>query len=278
MGIINYPNLEGGACNYIDDGIYLQGNKSLLGFPNAMYDNEATATINITAPICINQPVAINAEVECPKITDTYTWSSNGGSIDNPFNASANLTPTNVATELILTVNVGCDTATATVLLNASLTCECANNIPLPNCDDNNCATTDVFNTLTCACEHELQQMPNCTDSDTYTIDWYNENTCECEHQYMLRGVVLPNAFSPNNDGVNDVFAPIGDALKTMHLQIFNRWGAMVYESDSSSSGWNGTFNDKEQEIGVYVYLFTYTSFAEPQRVQIQHGNVTLLR
>ncbi len=67
--------------------------------------------------------------------------------------------------------------------------------------------------------------------------------------------ILLPTAFSPDNDGVNDVFHLIGEHLQEYYMAIYNRWGQKVFESDNQGYGWNGSFKDKPCDIGVYVYL-----------------------
>ena len=62
--------------------------------------------------------------------------------------------------------------------------CECVNApIPPPNCDDNDCNTADSYNAETCECEYEPITPPNCDDNDCNTADSYNAETCECEYE-----------------------------------------------------------------------------------------------
>ncbi|MEZ4883209.1 MAG: gliding motility-associated C-terminal domain-containing protein [Chitinophagales bacterium] len=89
--------------------------------------------------------------------------------------------------------------------------------------------------------------------------------------------VVVESAFSPNGDGINDVFKPLADGqLETYQLFIFNRWGEKVFESEDITEGWNGTFKDELQPIGVYAYVIRY-QFAG-QNTKQQAGNVTIIR
>lgn len=66
--------------------------------------------------------------------------------------------------------------------------------------------------------------------------------------------IVMPNAFSPNQDGVNDVLKPIGMCVESLNTQIFNRWGQKVFSTSSMSDGWDGTYKNIAQGVGVYVY------------------------
>ncbi len=67
----------------------------------------------------------------------------------------------------------------------------------------------------------------------------------------------IPNAFTPNRDGTNEVFKGTGIGIKTYTLMIFDRWGELIFQSDNLEKGWDGTFKGKGGEIvqeGVYVW------------------------
>lgn len=90
----------------------------------------------------------------------------------------------------------------------------------------------------------------------------------------------IPNAFTPNGDGVNDYFLPrqlLSKSLSKFYMKIFDRWGQLIFETTSlNGRGWDGKFNDKAQPGGVYVYIIE----AEINKTWVEkyEGNVTLLR
>ena len=90
--------------------------------------------------------------------------------------------------------------------------------------------------------------------------------------------VYVPTAFTPNNDGLNDVFkiTVIGETLIN-HLRVYNRWGKVVYENADLSHSWNGKFNGIDLPNGVYVWMMDGldTYFKKPFS---QKGLITLLR
>jgi len=88
---------------------------------------------------------------------------------------------------------------------------------------------------------------------------------------------LLPNAFSPNEDSVNDSFKPLNNNLSDMELTVYNRWGQQVFASSNPDTGWDGTYKSVEQELGVYLYYIEY-SFEGDTQVLTQKGNVTLIR
>jgi gliding motility-associated-like protein len=110
--------------------------------------------------------------------------------------------------------------------------------IPLstPKTDINYVAT--VKNAFGCAASDTIRIKLKCTDS----------------------GVFLPNTFTPNRDGVNDIFYPRGKGVKIInYLRVFNRWGELVFEKkdfniDDKSAGWDGTYKGKDLRTDVFAY------------------------
>lgn len=111
-----------------------------------------------------------------------------------------------------------------------------------------------------------------CTKSDIVNINL----VCDKEAVY------IPNTFSPNGDGTNDVFYVRGKGVKFIKsFRIFNRWGQEVFKRenitiDDSSSGWNGSYKNQPQPADVYVY-FIEAYCDTNERFELR-GNVTLLR
>jgi gliding motility-associated-like protein len=88
----------------------------------------------------------------------------------------------------------------------------------------------------------------------------------------------VPNAFTPNGDGVNDVFHILGSPqINNITFCVYNKWGARIFCTSNLQDGWNGTFNGKECEIGTYAWVCSYTSI-EDNKQHLQKGNVTLIR
>ena len=84
-----------------------------------------------------------------------------------------------------------------------------------------------------------------CKDSSTVKF--------EVEPEYSF---YIPNAFTPDNDGVNDVFSAVGEEIEEFNMLIFNRWGNLIFETNDLTHGWNGnTKGGSEMAMeGVYVY------------------------
>ena len=90
----------------------------------------------------------------------------------------------------------------------------------------------------------------------------------------------IPNAFSPNGDGVNDYFYPrqlLSKGVVGFSMTIFDRWGQKIFETTNTNGrGWDGKFNGKDQPEGVYIYQIN--AILKNGRPENYSGNVTLVR
>ncbi|MCJ8211979.1 gliding motility-associated C-terminal domain-containing protein [Mucilaginibacter sp. RS28] len=90
----------------------------------------------------------------------------------------------------------------------------------------------------------------------------------------MIKPIVIPNAFTPNGDGINDKWTILPLLAYPQSLtQVFNRYGAVVYQSVGYTDGWDGTFNGKPLPVGVYYYIIRVDDKTPPFR-----GSLSLLR
>ena len=105
-----------------------------------------------------------------------------------------------------------------------------------------------------------------CKDHDSVTI-----------YVLQCRPPMVPNAFSPNGDGLDDVFKVMNpeDFATLKSFMIFNRWGQLIYNSNEKSKGWDGKFQGIDQEVGSYMYMIITN--CNSNQVQ-QKGNVVLIR
>tara|TARA_B110000305_G_scaffold216409_1_gene254870 strand:+ start:190 stop:1023 length:834 start_codon:yes stop_codon:yes gene_type:complete len=108
-----------------------------------------------------------------------------------------------------------------------------------------------------------------CTKSDTVLIKTYE---FQCDEGYLF----VPNAFTPNGDGENDVLFVRGPAIKKMVFRIFDRWGELVFESFERPFGWDGKYKGKMMNPDVYDYYLKVTCIDEVE--SIIKGNFTLIR
>jgi gliding motility-associated-like protein len=86
----------------------------------------------------------------------------------------------------------------------------------------------------------------------------------------------MPNAFTPDGDGLNDIFKPEGTFVKDIQWMIFNRWGEMIFESKDLNKGWDGFFKGREAQNDVYTWVATVRTF--DNQIIRKEGMVKLLR
>lgn len=114
------------------------------------------------------------------------------------------------------------------------------------------------------------ERLPGCIISDTVLI---NVKT-DCVPDYIY----FPNAFTPNNDGINDTYKPgINGLLILYQLTLYNRYGQLVFKTTNSTEGWNGHFkNSKNPLPGGYIWMCRYQFAGKP--LQQEQGSFTLIR
>ncbi|MBO9703550.1 MAG: gliding motility-associated C-terminal domain-containing protein [Sporocytophaga sp.] len=104
------------------------------------------------------------------------------------------------------------------------------------------------------------------------TVNTLIEDICEAR-------VFVPNIFSPNGDGNNDVFRISGANIISFRLEIFDQWGELIFVSNSMENSWNGEYRGTTVQEGAYIWKLTYTgeSTSGP-RSQTKTGDVTVIR
>lgn len=90
--------------------------------------------------------------------------------------------------------------------------------------------------------------------------------------------VQVPNVFTPNGDGKNDVWRAKSQSLKSFHAIVFNRWGRVVYEWKNPDEGWNGKVNGKWATPGTYFYVITAVGREEQTKKYTKKGSFMLIR
>jgi gliding motility-associated-like protein len=137
-------------------------------------------------------------------------------------------------------------------------------------------------------CDTCARVTVNPVETTTYDITVTNSDGCTATDEVTVfvvknRPVYIPNVFSPNDDGINDIFTAYTGpaALLINNMKIFDRWGELIYDQDnlppnSNTEGWDGTFKGEPMSSAVFVYLIEIR-FVDNIVVQYS-GDVTLLR
>lgn len=88
--------------------------------------------------------------------------------------------------------------------------------------------------------------------------------------------VYIPNAFTPNSDGLNDIFEPIASDVMHIYMKILDRWGGIVYEGNGETVSWDGQHKGAIAPEGVYVYLIQAKGL--DKKLYTYTGSLTLIR
>lgn len=126
------------------------------------------------------------------------------------------------------------------------------------------------------------------TFSTLYRVTVTDSNNCKYSDSVLVKTICndknyfVPNTFSPNGDGVNDVFYPRGSNLYNIQsMRVFNRWGQLVFErrnfpANSAADGWDGRFNGQPAPMDAYVYIVEV--ICDNAQIVALRGDVTLIR
>jgi gliding motility-associated-like protein len=165
-----------------------------------------------------------------------------------------------------INIDIGIDTTICNNGINVPLVL--ATTSLLPNYNWSNGATTSQI-IVNKKGWYWLESKYNCGTliSDSIFID-------ECPPDTVF-GFYMPNSFTPNNDGVNDLFAPVYYNVSIQDFKIFNSWGNLIYESKTNCL-WDGKFKNNDCPLGVYVYKISYRDIKNNYTEKI--GRITLIR
>ncbi|OWY17183.1 PKD domain-containing protein [Sphingobacteriales bacterium UPWRP_1] len=120
------------------------------------------------------------------------------------------------------------------------------------------------------------------SDGGPYAVTVTSANGCTGSDEVVVTALnrdelLIPSAFSPNKDGINDEFRAVNtNPIESINIVVYNRWGNKVFETDNINNGWDGQYKKTPAEMGVYVYYIEVT-FADGKD-KIYKGNTTLVR
>lgn len=133
-------------------------------------------------------------------------------------------------------------------------------------------------NSLSCqACQNTVATPTATTtfyltsEKDGCRLDDYVKVTITKEDYFYL-----PNAFTPNNDGINDAFKPTTNGITDYKMEVYNRWGQLVFQTSNLSEGWNGKFHKTAQPGGAYIFIVKYKN--GKGKVYTRKGSFLLIR
>ncbi|HRP30525.1 MAG TPA: PKD domain-containing protein [Agriterribacter sp.] len=250
---------------------------------------------NIT---CINRALAFNGALAQPPDTAIiWNWNfGDGRTTTDRNNTISYSTPGNYNVSLVAANNFGCkDTAMHQIsvaplpVINVqNAVIPVGGQIVMPVSYSSGIVqyTWNPADGLSCAnCAVPIARPKFST---TYQVQVTDSNTCVSTADVTIDVVCreenyfVPNTFSPNGDGMNDVFYPRGRGLASVQsMKIYNRWGQLVFErrsfsANDASLGWNGKLNGQSLPPDVYVYMVEFV--CENAQIVTMKGDITLIR
>jgi len=270
-----------GVCAAVSDTLMLS------------FTNPLQPAFGITNACAGSETVFMDASTTSGSPIIGWNWTFENGATGNGPQASTSFTEPGVYTAtLTVFAQNGCSaTSTRSIEVLAapvagfSMTGELLTETPIAFADTSVGATNwrydfgDGQGAITASPVHEYAQPGQYLIVQTVT----NANGCVDRDSLLITIEVkdilppkLPNAFSPNGDGVNDVFFVRGGPFETMELRIYNGWGELVFETTDPTAGWDGTHKGKQEINGVYVYSVVATT--TEGETHDRSGKVTLTR
>ncbi|PKR79878.1 hypothetical protein CW751_13060 [Brumimicrobium salinarum] len=129
------------------------------------------------------------------------------------------------------------------------------------------------------SCVNCTQPIATPPQSMVYTVSYVDENGCKATDEVAIKYealIYVPNTFTPDGKGTNEVFTVKGGNITYFELVIYNRWGEEIYRSTNMEEGWDGTYNGKPCKDGTYVWKITYEDIEYNREKMV--GHVNLLR
>lgn len=287
------PNVSGGTYQWLPNN---QSTANISESPNTTTEYTVTYTANgcgvaATTTIVVKQSpnISVNSTSVCPNQSailtatpslagGTYAWTPSISSTFSVTDAPSSTTPYSV----LYTVN-GC-TATATgsiivfpnpvlVLTPSATTISPTETITI-SASGGVTYVWSTGNTGPVITENPSQTTTYCATvtANTGCIS----NTCIEIIVVSESTLYIPNVFTPNGDGVNDVYYTPGQNLVDYDLKIFNRWGQMLFHSTDPLKGWDGNFGGKIIPDGTYVYLIRATG--ADNIIYNKSGHITVIQ
>lgn len=267
-----------------------------------VYVLEGSAELPPEHVICSGDTLQITAVNLIPTIELFYSWSPESDIISGSQTSTITVSPNETTVYFVeITTEDGCVFTQSTVVyvsgLSASLVAATANPNTIP-AGQTSVLTAIPNNPLfsyawspTDGLESPFSAstLAQPEETTTYTVTIidpsFDGGWCKLSASVVLKvydfvcgppNVYLPNAFTPNGDGNNDVLYLRGENITSMHLAIYNRWGELVFETRDQAVGWDGTYRDKDVDPAVFVYHLEVDCGDGQQ--YIDKGNVTVIR
>lgn len=255
-------------------------------------------SINSLDVACINTPILFNGNLAFADTAIIWKWDFGNGKSSSVQNITSVYSQVGTYKVSVEAANrLGCKNSDTKDVVVAPLpvitmgpdpVIPVGTGIDLPVAYSNNIRLYSWSPPNTLSCNNCAVPYANPKFTTTYKVNVTDSNGCRTNSEVTVRVVCtdknyfVPNTFTPNGDGVNDVFYPRGASItRIQSMRVFNRWGQMVFEKknfmvNSISEGWNGMYQGRPANMDTYVYVIEY--LCENGEIVPIKGNVTLVR
>ncbi len=237
------------------------------------YISSSNIDLGKDTTFCQGQSFVLDASI----INGTYLWQD--GSTSSTFNVTEQgvywVAATNSCSSVSDTITINYNPFSPVDLGNDTIIC-LEESIILDATTENvtylwQDESTDPIYNVTEQGTYWVEFTDSCGSTITDTIVIAMEQ-CNCN-------LYMPNIFSPNGDNVNSEFSAISNCgLSQYNLKVFDRWGALIFESNALEDSWDGTYQGKTLETGVYVYMLNYRYNTTNNSLMTKYGDITLIR
>jgi gliding motility-associated-like protein len=262
--------------------------------------NSFNATINSSAVACPNDPARLTVVTDNPIFTYSYNWSPDSLISSGQGSPAVETSPEfDASFNVIVSNEYGCvDTLYATVTVSGTIpnvdalaepdTVFLGNSVQLTTTEnstyvyswqaDPSLSAVNIFNPLAVPIQPTMYRLTvtdafGCSNTDSVFV--FTKNFI-CEEPFVF----VPNTFTPNADGSNDILYVRGNVITELYFAIYNRWGELVFETSDQNIGWDGTFKGRQLSPDVYGYYLRYKCIGQniDDKPIFKKGNVTLIR
>lgn len=256
--------------------------------------SNACGTVTDSVEVFIQKPTAITSPDATICFNDTFLLWANGGNSYRWLSPGNLLTPLNDSTlaspappqtyGVEVTDLLGCRDTAYTTISHYPLPFVDAGEDQIINFGDEVVLSPthsdggffwDSISSLSCmVCENPIAQP---TTTTIYTANLLDKFGCLVSDQVQIGvdGVLyIPNSFTPNGDGLNDVFQPAGKDITEFEMIIFNRWGQKIFESNDMNLPWNGEFKGNPAQIDTYIWKIKFSDINTSNQTLVGHVNL----
>jgi len=235
------------------------------------YSSALTVSLGNDTSICGSTSLTLNAG----NTGSSYMWSTGATTQTLSVNTSGDysVTVSNNGCSAIDTINVNYTEAPLVSLGND--TSLCGQPLITINAGNLGCSylwsTNATTQTIDVAASGNYAVSVTCGDCPLVKDDINISISGEATSLY------IPNTFTPDKNGKNDVFKPIGEGVTNYNLKIFDRWGEQLFESTDINTGWDGTYKGRLAQPDNYVWNIEYMDACSKKMIK-KLGNVLLMK